>query len=265
MPSLPLPPDFALLESIRLRPTGELDHLDRHLDRLNRSSRTFADLYGGAHFAAGPSPAALRRRVEDFAQRVRSEASNAVSTENDSEWKIRLLVDNAGEITLEADPLAGPRATNAVRPKLFLHDEPVDSADLFLRHKTTRRAVYAHAWRAHGLPRADSFDVLLTNERGEVTEGCISNVAVETRDSTGRTIWLTPALNAGLLDGCLRAARIEDGTLTPATLRPADLLAAAEPTRSAPPAFYPVPKAGRRIVCFNSVRGEVDVELVVPN
>ncbi|KAJ1924225.1 hypothetical protein IWQ60_005363 [Tieghemiomyces parasiticus] len=166
MPSLPLPPDFALLESIRLRPTGELDHLDRHLARLDRSSRTFADLYGGAHFAAGPSPAALRRRVEDFAQRVRSEARNPVSTENDSEWKRRAHLRapelqttgrwrpcvNHSFLGTFTDYIATSTCL-AVRLKLFLHDEPVDSADLFLRHKTTRRAVYTHAWRAHGKSR----------------------------------------------------------------------------------------------------------------
>jgi branched-subunit amino acid aminotransferase/4-amino-4-deoxychorismate lyase len=63
-------------------------------------------------------------------------------------------------------------------------------------------------------------EVILMNERGELTEGCRSTLFIE-RDG----LWLTPPLAAGLLDGCLRREMLEndpqrtiESTLTPRDL-----------------------------------------------
>ena len=55
-----------------------------------------------------------------------------------------------------------------------LDDVPQDPRDVFLFHKTSRRQRYEEARRRH--PDAD--DVVLINDRGEVTESTIANVAV---------------------------------------------------------------------------------------
>jgi para-aminobenzoate synthetase/4-amino-4-deoxychorismate lyase len=73
---------------------------------------------------------------------------------------------------------------------------PVNSQDVFLFHKTTNRAVYERASTDH--PDAD--DVVLWNERGEVTETCIANLIV---DIDGELV--TPPLSCGLLPGIGRA------------------------------------------------------------
>ncbi len=101
---------------------------------------------------------------------------------------------------------------------LVLAKCPVDSGDVFLYHKTTNRAVYEKA--KADFPEAD--DVLLFNERGEVTESCIANVVVEL---DGRKV--TPPGSCGLLAGTFRdqllsQGEIEEGVVTLDDLRRAD-------------------------------------------
>ena len=56
-------------------------------------------------------------------------------------------------------------------------DEPVSSRNVFLFHKNTRRAVYDERLGRH----AGADDVLLINERGEVTESTVANRSGEDR------------------------------------------------------------------------------------
>lgn len=80
-----------------------------------------------------------------------------------------------------------------------------NSNDLMLRHKTSRRQLYDRAsQRARQLGLAD---ILFKNERGEVTEGAISNIFIETADG-----WFTPPLACGVLPGVLRASLLEADT-----------------------------------------------------
>ena len=79
--------------------------------------------------------------------------------------------------------------------------------DVFLFHKTSRRQRYEEARRRH--PDAD--DVVLINDRGEVTESTIANLAARIE---GR--WVTPPIEAGLLPGIGRAVALEEGSLTEA-------------------------------------------------
>jgi para-aminobenzoate synthetase/4-amino-4-deoxychorismate lyase len=87
---------------------------------------------------------------------------------------------------------------------LALAKEPVNSQDVFLYHKTTNRSVYEKA--KADFPDAD--DVLLFNERGEITESCIANVVLELN---GRRV--TPPVSCGLLAGSLRDRLLESGEI----------------------------------------------------
>lgn len=109
-------------------------------------------------------------------------------------WRLRLLVAPAGTVTTMCTEHTAE--TGRVWTVAFAA-EPVDSRDEFLRHKTTRRDVYTRA-RA---TRPDADEVILWNERGEVTEATIANIVVEL-DGT----WYTPPLSCGLLPGVFRAA-----------------------------------------------------------
>ena len=96
--------------------------------------------------------------------------------------RVRLSVDNSGQAKVESAALA-PSPGEPVR--LLLADTHTQSADLFLRHKTSVRSQYDAAWRAAEAQGA--FDALFFNEKGELTEGGRSNVFVRVE---GR--WYTP-------------------------------------------------------------------------
>jgi para-aminobenzoate synthetase/4-amino-4-deoxychorismate lyase len=84
--------------------------------------------------------------------------------------------------------------------QIALAPEAVDSRDEFLRHKTTSRDLYNRARATR--PEAD--DVVLWNERGEVTEATIANIVVELEGT-----WWTPPLSCGLLPGVFRRAVLD--------------------------------------------------------
>jgi branched-subunit amino acid aminotransferase/4-amino-4-deoxychorismate lyase len=100
-----------------------------------------------------------------------------------------------------------PHWTYAISP------ERTDSRDMFLRHKTNWRELYDSEAKRLG---AD--EVIFLNQRGELTEGARSNIFIK-RDG----ILLTPPLEAGLLDGRLRAELLAQGTAREAKLTWDDL------------------------------------------
>jgi branched-subunit amino acid aminotransferase/4-amino-4-deoxychorismate lyase len=64
-----------------------------------------------------------------------------------------------------------------------------------------------------GQTTTDIFDVILWNQRGEITESTIANIAVETTSTDGTVYWKTPALSCGLLAGTLRQSLLASGLL----------------------------------------------------
>jgi para-aminobenzoate synthetase/4-amino-4-deoxychorismate lyase len=181
------PADFRLLETILHEPATGFFLLDGHLRRLAGSAAYF-----GFRFDRREAIRALHGVRADGTQRI------------------RLLLDRSGEITTESAPLG--RSPWPVR--VGIAAEPVDSRDPLLFHKTTRRAVYDER-RAS---RPDCDDVLLLNERGELTESTIANLVVR----IGGALW-TPPMESGLLPGVFRAHLLERGEIRERVLRPADL------------------------------------------
>lgn len=93
--------------------------------------------------------------------------------------------------------------------RLRLASSAVSSEDVFLFHKTTHREVYERARAA----AADCDDVLLYNERGELTETTIANVFLEIGGEL-----LTPARHCGLLAGTYRRQLLDEGRAREAVL-----------------------------------------------
>jgi para-aminobenzoate synthetase/4-amino-4-deoxychorismate lyase len=122
-----------------------------------------------------------------------------------------LVLEQGGRLRIELAPLP---ATPAQPVRLVVDPEPVDSASRWLFHKTTRRTVYTSRAARH--PRAD--DVVLVNERGELTETTIANLAVQLDG-----VWWTPPLEVGLLPGVERCRLVELGQLRERILRPDEL------------------------------------------
>jgi para-aminobenzoate synthetase / 4-amino-4-deoxychorismate lyase len=205
-------PVFELLETLAWRPAGGYRLLDRHLERL---------LDSAAYFGF-----ALSRR------QALTLLESATSRWNEPR-RVRLTVSRNGALDLSSMPL-----TPVPEPvRLALAAGPVDSSDPFLFHKTTHRAVYARA-RAER-PGAD--DVLLWNERGELTESTIANLVVELDGGL-----VTPPLTCGLLAGSERAELLARGEIDERVLRTGDL------------------RRCRAIYLVNSVRGRLRADLVAP-
>ncbi len=197
-------PAFDLLESLRWDNGYWL--LDRHLQRMARSA---------AYFGFSFDEMRIRHALARFAGNLSTPS------------KVRLTVSRDGKILIDAAPLG-----ETVPWQVALTSEPVDAADVFLYHKTTYRTVYD---RAHALrPEAD--DVLLWNDRRELTESTRANIALRIGDE-----WFTPPVASGLLGGVFRGQLLEEGALRERVLTVSDLDTAEE------------------IRLFNSVRGWITV------
>jgi para-aminobenzoate synthetase/4-amino-4-deoxychorismate lyase len=200
-------PAFDLLETLLLE-EGRFRLLKRHLNRLEASAR---------YFAFSTCGDAARAALAAFAD-----------AHPKGLFRVRLTASPDGQVHLAGMPLSEPRA-----PRLFaLADEPVNSTSRFLYHKTTFRDVYE---RRRGEDE-DVYDVLMWNERGEITEFTTGNVALE----IGGALW-TPPVACGVLPGTFRARMLEEGALAECVLTRADLAEA------------------RRVWFLNSVRGWVEL------
>ncbi|CAG8803376.1 12841_t:CDS:2, partial [Racocetra persica] len=108
--------------------------------------------------------------------------------------------------------------------KIVLDTTFTSSDNIFLYHKTTNRKIYDDARRRTHLnlipgsnSKNDILDVLLYNERSEITECSISNIAVEFFDNN-KLFWKTPAIECGLLSGVMRSYLIEIGDIIPGVI-----------------------------------------------
>ncbi len=185
-------PDFELLETMRWTAADGVARLERHLARLAGSAEYFGfavDLDVVRDRLAGLDPATTLDPA-----------------------RLRLLAGRRGELRLEAHPLELPAMQGPVR--LGLATKPVDADDVFLYHKTTHRLVYETA-RAR---RPECDDVLLWNERGELTETTTANLVLAV---DGRLV--TPPVGSGLLPGVLRAELLEAGVVQDQVLTMDDL------------------------------------------
>lgn len=125
--------------------------------------------------------------------------------------RLRLTLDRAGTVEVTRAPLP----PSPPEWRLGLAAARLDSADPWLRIKSTRRAAYDSARAA--LP--DGLDeVLFVNERGEVCDGTITTLFFD-RGAGLRT----PPLGCGLLPGVLRAELLASGACHEETLPAADL------------------------------------------
>ena len=200
-------PGFQLLETIGWTPGDGFALLDRHLERMCASAACF-----GFPCDAGELRAVLEEAVVDLHRPTR----------------VRLLLEADGTVACEALDLValpdGPLQT-------ALSPTPIDRANLFLFHKTTRREVYEAA--KAGRPGAGA--VILWNADNEITEATDYNIVVEIDGAK-----VTPPIECGLLPGVMRAELLARGEIVERRVSVDEL-------RAAP-----------RVWLINSVRGWVD-------
>lgn len=203
-------PQPRLLESLLLG-DDSYPRLEQHLDRLCWSANRLGYCYDH----------------EQIRQALREHAIGKTG-----QYKTRLLLAQDGTCQIESDLLA-----QIHQPlKVALSTTPVDPTELLLYLKTEQRQRYEQARQEQ--PEAD--EVLLCNNRGELTEGSFTNLVLKL---DGRLV--TPPLYCGLLPGVMRQELLEQGKIIEQILYPQDLQRAKE------------------IWLINSVRGWLRAELIV--
>lgn len=174
-------PEFQLLESLKLE-NGNYPLKPYHIERL---------LDSAAYFNFPADQCAIEEHLSKLADEY-----------PDGLYKVRLLLDHVGEISI------GAQKTAAIQEPVpcALAAAPVDSGNAFLYHKTTNRQVYGEA--AKTMP-PEAFSVLLWNENGELTEFTIGNVVVE-KDGE----FFTPPVSCGALPGTFRQQLLDEGIIS---------------------------------------------------
>lgn len=170
-----MPPE--LIETLLIDAERRVPLLARHLARLQSSCLALDYAYPGQD---------VSRAIE---QAIESLPATAGAQ------RLRLLVKQQGQFTLELAPLAPLPLVQEIMlaPAALQSDEPL------LRHKTTYRPWYVEA--AEWLPKHPHvFDWIFVNERGELCEGSRSNLYLQLNG-----VWYTPPLSSGCLPGVQRA------------------------------------------------------------
>jgi aminodeoxychorismate synthase, component I, bacterial clade len=190
--------DLSLIETMLW--DGGFLLIELHLDRLVDSAE-----YLGFPCRRADVQSALQAHAQGF--------------RNSAFRKVRLLLNKHGELSIASETISPQNSDAIVRVRIA--DDRADSADRWLYHKTTQHALYdkARSWTTGN----NCDELLFLNERGEVTEGAISNVFIE-KDGC----MFTPPVRCGLLPGVYRRHLLEtrpnteERVLTLENLRTAD-------------------------------------------
>lgn len=185
-------PAIRLLETMRWTPHKGFFLLRQHLARLRASAQRFG----------------LDLGMDGIRQRLQSLPDN---------WpcrpmRVRLLAGGGRPAKIEAEPM--PVAGSRLPVVVTVSKKPIDRDNILLYHKTSDRRLYNRILAAH----PESGDVLLWNERGELTESCTANLIVRIG---GR--WITPPQSCGLLAGVYRNWLLRRGLLEEGIVRLEDL------------------------------------------
>jgi para-aminobenzoate synthetase / 4-amino-4-deoxychorismate lyase len=175
-------PAFMLMESLLWTRKDGYSLLENHVKRLSESAGYFGFSFD-------------RRKIL-------GRLNEAAAAFGDVRLKVRLTLGRDGTITVETLEISEP--DEAVFVRLGLAATPVDSSDVFLFHKTTNRTVYDEARKT----AFASDDIVLWNERGEVTETTVCNIVAEI---DGRMV--TPPVLCGLLAGTFRQDLLDNGKI----------------------------------------------------
>jgi para-aminobenzoate synthetase/4-amino-4-deoxychorismate lyase len=180
------PQQFSLLETLLWTPAKGFFLREKHIARMLDSANYF-------DFPI------TKENLEEYLEKI----SSTFCTEQ----RVRVLLDQNGILTYETHALQPSQNTRALR--VGLAKETIHSNDVFLFHKTTQREVYESAGR--GVEGFD--DVLLYNEKAELTEFTIGNLIVELDGQ-----FFTPPVSCGLLPGTFRAHLLETGQVQERTI-----------------------------------------------
>lgn len=164
--------------------------------------------------------------------------------------RIRLVLHKDGDISVNAIQCNVPGYTDLPQPA-EVERRPVagtvrfaqynDDVGSYIYHKTTNRSHYDVEFERVNA-RGD-LDALFYNSKGEMTEGCISNIVILKNGA-----YITPPISCGLLAGIMRGQLLDSANASPVVVHEAII------TR------VDVQRADAVFIC-NSIRGVVRVEV----
>ena len=203
------PREFSLLETILWTREEGYFLFEKHIARMAKSAEYFDFAFS-------------REKVEAHLKKLAGEFKSA--------QRVRVTSNRFGELAVEARPLLSQEASF----KVTLAEQPIDSNDIFLFHKTTQRQSYD---KALIVPQIYN-DVLLYNERDELTEFTIGNLVAELNGEL-----VTPPVSCGLLAGVFRAHLLETNQIKERVIKKDEL------------------RNCKKVFLVNSVRKWVDVSI----
>jgi para-aminobenzoate synthetase/4-amino-4-deoxychorismate lyase len=185
-------PGFQLFETLLWQADTGYWFLKEHLERLAGSASQMYFLYSE--------------------EKAREELDRAAASFCRQHMRVRLALAKDGSFELTAQPCDPPGSFRLPPipprpqenlPEIEFSRHIIDKNFPWLLHKTTRRDRYDEelkAGRARGL-----YEMVFCNERGEVTEGCITNIIIYSKG-----VYTTPPTSCGLLPGVMRRRLLQD-------------------------------------------------------
>lgn len=187
---------FQLIETLLWHPDHAFYLLDKHLERLEVSAKYFL-----FHCDLSKIRDELQSRTELFDKTPR---------------RLRLLVDKDGSFSIDvrycSEPVlfalpARPERTTGMLPCVQFSRQRVQSSSRWFHHKTTNRKLYDTEYMR--AMENDLVDVIFCNEKGLVTEGCITNIFIYSEG-----VYTTPPIGDGLLAGTMRRHLLEQADVS---------------------------------------------------
>ena len=163
--------EFQLFETMKYE-DGEINHLDAHLERLKKSAEYFLFSYNDKK---------IRKKM------------TAVISELEDKKRIKLTLTKWGKTNI----YVGDYPVLPEEIRIIISEKKVSSENTFQYFKSDNRTLYNEEFEKYSA--YDFFDVIFLNERGQLTEGAISNIFIKQKD-----IWITPPISCGLLAGVER-------------------------------------------------------------
>lgn len=163
--------EFQLFETMKYE-NGEIYQLDAHLERIKKSAK---------HFLFYCNEKVIRRKLCQTIEKF------------DAKRRIKLILNKWGKINI----VIKDYPTTPKEIKIIVSEKKVSSKNPFQYFKSDNRNFYDDEYDRYST--RGFFDVIFLNEKGQLTEGTISNIFVK---HLGR--WVTPAVSCGLLAGIER-------------------------------------------------------------
>lgn len=178
-------PEFSLIETLFWSPESGYLYLTAHLERLKGSAEYF-------YFQCDTER--IKQQLLDYVDQENQ--PKMVRMTLDKDGLLKITDTNCQKAELLSLP-AEPEMANNPLPVVRFSNQTVDSESPWCMHKTTRRELYDQ--EIADARRNGYWDYLFINEKGEVTEGAISNLFIYNRGE-----YHTPPVSCGLLSGVMR-------------------------------------------------------------